>query len=84
MVTEHFEDFTYLRPFHLLLDADTYEHYLNVNTLNPRNLKESGHLCAVCDESKLFLKRRQYTFEEVKLFSEAKSRYVSSAGVSEK
>ncbi len=76
MVKEHFEDFTYLRPFHLLLDADTYEHYLNVNTLNPRNLKESGHLCAVCDESKPFLKRRQYTFEEVKLFSEAKSRYV--------
>ncbi len=76
MVKEHFEDFTYLRPYNLLMDADTYECYLNVNTLNLKNLKESGHLLTICDESKLFIKKRQYTFEEVKLFSEAKSRYV--------
>lgn len=76
MVREHFEDFTDLRPYHLLMDADTYVRYLNVNTLNPRNLKESGSLLALPDKTKQYLTRDQYTFEELKLFADMKSRYV--------
>ncbi len=76
MVKEHFDDFMYLGRYDLLLDADIYEHYLNVNSLNPKNLKESGHLTVIADESKQYMSREQYTFEELKLFSMAESRYV--------
>lgn len=76
MVKEHFEDFTDLRPYHLLLDADTYVRYLNVNTLNPKKLKESGSLLALPDKTKQYLTRDQYTFEELKLFADMKSKYV--------
>ena len=76
MVREHFEDFTDLRPYHLLLDADTYVRYLNVNTLNPKNLKESGSMLALPDKTKQYLTRDQYTFEELKLFADIKSKYV--------
>ena len=76
MVREHFEDFTDLRPYHLLLDVDTYVRYLNVNTLNPKNLKESGRLLALPDKTKQYLTRDQYTFEELKLFAEMKVRYI--------
>lgn len=76
MVKEHFEDFTDLRPYHLLMDADTYVRYLNVNTLNPRNLKESGSLLALPDKTKQYLTRDQYTFEELKLFADIQNKYV--------
>ena len=76
MVKEHFDDFTYLGRYALLLDADIYERYLNVNSLNPKNLKESGHLTLIADESKQYMNREQYTFEELKLFSMAESQYV--------
>ena len=76
MVKEHFEDFTDLRPYHLLMDADTYVRYLNVNTLNPRNLKESVSLPALHDKTKQYLTRDQYTFEELKLFADIQNKYV--------
>lgn len=76
MVREHFEDFTDLRPYHLLMDADTYVRYLNVNTLNPKNLKESVSLPALNDKTKQYLTRDQYTFEELKLFADIQNKYV--------
>lgn len=76
MVREHFEEFTDLRPYHLLLDADTYVRYLNVNTLNPKNLKESGSILALHDKTKQYLTRDQYTFEELKLFADIQNKYV--------
>jgi len=76
MVKEHLEDFTYLRPYHLLLDADTYGHYLNVNTLNPKNLKECGRLWRIRDENKPFLTKEEYTFDELKLLSTMDCAYI--------
>ena len=76
MVREHFEDFTDLHPYHLLMDADTYVRYLNVNTLNPKNLKESVSLPALNDKTKQYLTRDQYTFEELKLFADIQNKYV--------
>ena len=76
IVKEHFEDFTVLQRFALLLDTDTYEHYLNVNTLNPQNLKDSRHLPKISDECKCYLNKEPYTFDELKLLAKADSRYV--------
>lgn len=39
VVRENFHDFTYCGWHNLLLDRDTYERFLNINTLNPGNLR---------------------------------------------
>ena len=76
MVKEHFDDFVYLRPHLLLLDADTYERYLNVNTLNPKNLKECSRIWRMDEERKSYLTKEEYTFDELKLLSTVECEYI--------
>lgn len=76
LVKENFCDFTYYGWRNLLLDQDTYERFLNINTLNSRNLKECARLRALSDEKKKILIWKQYTFEEIKLFATADIGYV--------
>lgn len=69
VVRENFRDFTYFGWHNLLLDRDTYERFLNINTLNPRNLRECARLYALSDDKKQVLTWGQYTFEEIRLFA---------------
>lgn len=76
VVRENFRDFTYFGWHNLLLDRDTYERFLNINTLNPRNLRECARLYALSDDKKQVLTWRQYTFEEIRLFATSDISYV--------
>ncbi len=69
VVKENFRDFTCFGWRNLLLDRDTYERFLNINTLNPKNLKECARLHAFLDEEKQVLTWKQYSFEEIRLFA---------------
>lgn len=69
VVRENFCDFTYFGWHNLLLDRDTYERFLNINTLNPGNLRECARLYALSDDKKQVLTWGQYTFEEIRLFA---------------
>lgn len=69
LVKENFRDFTYLGLKNLLLDRDTYERFLNLNTLNPRNLKECTRLYVLSDDKKQILTWEQYTFDEIKFIA---------------
>jgi len=53
----------------LLLDRDTYERFLNINTLNSRNLKECAKLQVLSDEKKQVLTWEQYTFDEIRFIA---------------
>ncbi len=76
VVRENFRDFTYFGWHNLLLDRDTYERFLNINTLNPRNLRECARLYALSDDKKQVLTWGQYTFEEIRLFATSDISYV--------
>ena len=69
LVKENFRDFTYFGWRNLLLDRDTYEQFLNINTLNSRNLKECARLHALSDEKKQILAWDEYTFEEIRFIA---------------
>lgn len=42
LVDEQHEDFEYLPCYSMLLDKDVYTHYLNINTMNEKNLCNAG------------------------------------------
>lgn len=76
VVKENFRDFTYFGWRNLLLDKDTYEQFLNINTLNSKNMKDCARLNALSDEKKQVLTWEEYTFEEIRLFATADIGYV--------
>lgn len=69
VVKENFCDFAYYSWHNLLVDRDTYERFLNINSLNSRNLKECIRLNVLSTDKKQALTWEQYTFEEIKLFA---------------
>ena len=69
LVKENFRDFIYFGWQNLLLDRDTYERFLNINTLNSRNLKECAKLQVLSDEKKQVLTWEQYTFDEIRFIA---------------
>ncbi|WP_275443798.1 hypothetical protein [Petralouisia muris] len=58
------------------MDQDTYERFLNINTLNSKNIKECARLYALSDEKKQVLTWEQYTFEEIRLFATVDIGYI--------
>lgn len=66
LVNENSEDFLAVRSDSLLLDPDVYRTYLNLNTLNGKNLRDSYSLAMVYSSGKEYLDRKAYTFEELK------------------
>lgn len=75
LVRESYEDFTCL-PYHsLLLDPDVYQKYLNLNTLNKKNLKECFGLGVLSSYQKENMGRSSYTFEELKLLVSIEGQY---------
>ena len=76
VVKGNFHDFIYCGWQNLLLDRDTYERFVNINTLNSKNLKECAGLSALSDEKKQVLTWDSYTFEEIKFIATEDISYV--------
>lgn len=67
LVNENSEVFQELPNSSFLLDQEIYEHYLNLNTLNEKNLKEASQIStSLRSRRKGLLQRKTYTFEELK------------------
>lgn len=65
LVDKQHEDFEHL-PYHsMLLDKDVYTHYLNINTVNEKNLCNCRFLWGFTIKQKAYLNRPVYTFEEL-------------------
>lgn len=73
LVNDNSGDFLALSSGSFLLDPDIYRNYLNLNTLNERNLQDSYGTGGFGWRRKELLNRKSYTFEELYLLSSADS-----------
>ena len=71
LINEEPELFSDLPNASMLLKKEVYQGYLNLNTLNRKNLKDSADLILSRDRFELLVKR-EHTFEELKLLCTAK------------
>ena len=76
VVKEYFSLFLKLPRYSLLMDKEVYTTYLNLNTLNGKNLQEACGLGCLSKEIRKCLTRKDYTFAELKLFVTAGKQYV--------
>lgn len=71
LINEEPELFYDLPNASMLLKKEMYQEYINLNTLNRKNLKDSADLILSRDRFEL-LAKREHTFEELKLLCTAK------------
>ena len=71
LINEEAELFYDLPNASMLLKKEVYQKYINLNTLNRKNLKDSADLILSRDRFELLVKR-EHTFEELKLLCTAK------------
>ena len=71
LINEEAELFYDLPNASMLLKKEVYQEYINLNTLNRKNLKDSADLILLRDRFEL-LAKREHTFEELKLLCTAK------------
>lgn len=71
LINEEAELFYDLPNASMLLKKEVYQEYINLNTLNRKNLKDSADLILFRDRFEL-LAKREHTFEELKLLCTAK------------
>ena len=71
LINEEPELFYDLPNASMLLKKEVYQEYINLNTLNRKNLKDSADLILSRDRFEL-LAKREHTFEELKLLCTAK------------
>lgn len=71
LINEEAELFSDLPNASMLLKKEMYQEYINLNTLNRKNLKDSADLILSQDRFEL-LAKREHTFEELKLLCTAK------------
>lgn len=71
LINEEAELFYDLPNASMLLKKEMYQEYINLNTLNRKNLKDSADLILLRDRFEL-LAKREHTFEELKLLCTAK------------
>ena len=71
LINEDPELFYDLPNASMLLKKEMYQEYINLNTLNRKNLKDSADLILSNDRFEL-LAKREHTFEELKLLCTAK------------
>ena len=71
LINEEPELFYDLPNASMLLKKEMYQEYINLNTLNRKNLKDSADLILSNDRLEL-LAKREHTFEELKLLCTAK------------
>lgn len=76
VVKEYFSLFLKLPRYSLLMDKEVYTTYLNLNTLNGKNLQEACGLGCLSKEIRKCLTRKDYTFAELKLFVTVGKQYV--------
>ena len=76
VVKENSSDFLRLSRYSFLMDKDVYTTYLNLNTLNEKNLQEASNLGGLSDKIKAHLTGKDYTFAELKLFASVGEQYV--------
>lgn len=81
LVNENDKDFLAVQKNSILLDQDIYRKYLNLNTLNERNLRDSYSLKMVHAMGKSYLNRKTYTFEELKVLAPLKPHYYQLYGL---
>lgn len=80
LVKEHSGDFLALSYWSLLLDEDIYQKYLNLNTLNEKNLRDGYALTFESRKAKQYLNRGSYTFEELKMLAPLQVSYLQLYG----
>lgn len=80
LVNENSGDFLALGFHSLILDPDIYRNYLNLNTLNEKNLRESFGETKFRRGYKEFLNRKSYTFEELHLLASVDATYCQLYG----
>ena len=80
LVKEHSEEFLALSSWSLLLDEDIYRNYLNLNTLNEKNLRDGYALIFGRKDAKKYLNREIYTFEELKTLAPLQVSYLQLYG----
>lgn len=80
LVDENSEDFLSVRRDSLLLEPDIYRNYLNLNTLNEKNLRDSYDLKIAYKKGKEYLDRKSYTFEELKMLAPLQPYYYQLYG----
>ena len=66
LINEHSDAFRKLGYFSLLLDPYVYRRFLNLNTVNEKNLRDAAGLPTIHDRCRQYLKRPSYTFEELR------------------
>ena len=71
LINEEPELFYDLPNVSMLLNKEVYQEYINLNTLNRKNLEDSADLILSRDRFEL-LAKREHTFEELKLLCTAK------------
>lgn len=81
LVDKNSEAFLELPYRSILLDPGIYENYLNLNTLNEKNLREGYSVSTVPDKYRKYLKRGTYTFEELKTLAPLKEVYYQLYGL---
>lgn len=66
LINEHSDAFQKLGYYSLILDPRIYQSYLNLNTLNEKNLRDGASLPTIRDACRQYLNRQSYTFEELR------------------
>lgn len=75
LVNDNSGDFLAINSKSFLLDPEIYQNYLNLNTLNEKNLRDSYGTQGFGRGCKELLNRKLYTFEELYLLSSAESAF---------
>jgi len=75
LLREQFSLFCSIPKFSLLFQTEFYQKYVNINTLNVKNLKECRELSIIPKKHRTFMIWKEYTFDEVKLLSQQPEEY---------
>lgn len=76
LAQKHGEELTYMGRRVMLADEDFYQRFVNLNTLNERNLLESMEYRQLESGQKEAMENREYTFEEIRCFYGQDARYI--------
>lgn len=70
------EKFLHLPYYSMLGDRDFYQRFVNLNTLNEKELLDSMEYRSLETEEKRYMENAEYTFEEIRCFYGQKPQYI--------
>ena len=76
LIEENYQLFSDLKPDSVLLRREFYDRYVNLNSLNAKNLKECGQMNAKDMAFDALVSDRSYTFEEIKALYSYPAQYI--------